>query len=139
MTAPLKAPSSGGANSRGRREWAVRALLLLAGIAAVAVDAASNLITGLQYDGYSFRDQAISELSAYDSPVRPAGVTWIALCYVLGIAFRCVFGSRQTAAMFCAGRPASVRRQRGHLPLQRSPDEFAWGWTPASTTRRASS
>jgi Protein of unknown function (DUF998) len=39
------------------------------------------------YDGYSFKDQAISELSAYPSPLRPLAVTWIALHNLLGIAF----------------------------------------------------
>jgi hypothetical protein len=67
---------------RTRRTW-----LLRAGIASVAVYAAGDLISGRSYAGYSFRDQAISELSAYGSPVRPQAVTWIAIHGLLGSAF----------------------------------------------------
>jgi hypothetical protein len=35
--------------------------LLLAGVFAVAVYAAGDVASGVLYDGYSFRDQAISE------------------------------------------------------------------------------
>jgi hypothetical protein len=45
--------------------------LLWAGIAAVVIYAAGDLISGLLYKGYKFRHQAISELTAYRSPVRP--------------------------------------------------------------------
>jgi hypothetical membrane protein len=62
-------------------------LLLLAGIAAVVVYAVGDVVSGVLYDGYSFRDQAISELSAYGSPVRPLAVGWIALHGLLGLAF----------------------------------------------------
>jgi len=65
----------------------LRDLLVVSGIAAVIVYAIGDLVSGLLYDGYSFRDQAISELSAYGSPVRPLAVTWIALHNLLGIAF----------------------------------------------------
>jgi hypothetical membrane protein len=61
--------------------------LLWAGIAAVAVYFIGDLVAGLLYSGYSFRDQAISELSAYGSPVRPLMVTVILLHDVLLIAF----------------------------------------------------
>jgi hypothetical protein len=44
---------------------------------AVGVYAVGDLLCGLLYDGYSFRDQAISELSAYGSPVRPLMVAFI--------------------------------------------------------------
>jgi hypothetical protein len=39
---------------------AVSRLLLLGGIAAVAVYGAGNRFSGLVYDGYSFRDRSIS-------------------------------------------------------------------------------
>ena len=67
---------------RRRRKW-----LLIDGIGAVGVYAVGDLLSGLLYEGYSFKDQAISELSAYGSPVRPLAVTWIALHNLLGIAF----------------------------------------------------
>jgi hypothetical protein len=51
--------------------------LLPAGIAAVAVYAVGDVLCGFLYNGYRFRDQAISELSAYGSPVRPLMVAVI--------------------------------------------------------------
>lgn len=51
--------------------------LLLAGIVAVGAYALGDLLSGLLYDGYSFRDQAISELTAIGSPVRPLMVAVI--------------------------------------------------------------
>jgi Protein of unknown function (DUF998) len=50
-------------------------VLLMAGIAAVGLYVMGDLLAGLLYDGYSFTDQAISELSAFGSPVRPLMVT----------------------------------------------------------------
>jgi hypothetical protein len=72
---------------RARRGQKLRDLFLVSGIAAVVVYAVGDLVSGQLYDGYSFRDQAISELSAYGSPVRPLAVTWIALHGLLGLAF----------------------------------------------------
>jgi hypothetical protein len=72
---------------RARRGRTRRTWLLRAGTAAVAVYAGGDLISGRSYEGYSFRDQAISELSAYGSPVRPEAVTWIAIHGLLAGAF----------------------------------------------------
>jgi len=80
-------------------------LLLLAGVVAVAAYAVGDLLSGLLYDGYSFRDQAISELSANGSPVRPTAVTWIAFHGVLGIAFGVALA---TAATFLLARLTNV-------------------------------
>lgn len=66
--------------------WTTRAgktLLLAGGILAAVLYAVGNLIAGLLYDGYSFRDQAISELSAYGSPVRPLMVVVIIVSNLL--------------------------------------------------------
>jgi hypothetical membrane protein len=46
-------------------------LLLIAGLVAVGVYALGDFLSGVLYEGYSFRDQAISELTAIGSPVRP--------------------------------------------------------------------
>ena len=51
--------------------------LLIAGVASVLVYGLADLISGLLYDGYSFKDQWISELTAFGSPVRPLMVTAI--------------------------------------------------------------
>lgn len=69
--------------ARSRGETA----LLAAGILAVAVYGVGDLVSGLLYRGYSFRDQAISELSAFGSPVRPLMVTFILSHALLMTAF----------------------------------------------------
>jgi hypothetical membrane protein len=51
--------------------------LLVAAIASVVVYGLGDLASGLLYDGYSHKDQWISELSAFGSPVRPLMVTAI--------------------------------------------------------------
>jgi hypothetical membrane protein len=62
-------------------------LLLLAAIPAVIVYGIGDLISGLLYDRYSFKDQAISELSAFGSPVRPLMATLILIHGALLLAF----------------------------------------------------
>ena len=61
--------------------------LLVAAIASVAVYGLGDLASGLLYDGYSYRDQWISELTAFGSPVRPLMVTAILLHGLLLAAF----------------------------------------------------
>lgn len=51
--------------------------LILGGIVSVVLYGLGDLASGLLYQGYSFRDQAISELSAFGSPVRPLMATVI--------------------------------------------------------------
>jgi hypothetical membrane protein len=62
-------------------------VLLMAGIAAVVVYVIGDLLSSFLYDGYSYLDQAISELSAFGSPVRPLMVTVILIHGVLVLAF----------------------------------------------------
>lgn len=62
-------------------------VLLMAGIAAVVVYMIGDPLSALLYDGYSYLDQAISELSAFGSPVRPLMVTVILIHCVLVLAF----------------------------------------------------
>ena len=69
------------------RADAVNTALLAAGILAVAVYGVGDLVSGLLYNGYSFRDQAISELSAFGSPVRPLMVTVILVHALLMLVF----------------------------------------------------
>lgn len=69
------------------RAEAVDRFLLTAGILAVAVYGVGDLVSGLLYNGYSFTDQAISELSAFGSPVRPLMVTVILTHALLMTAF----------------------------------------------------
>jgi hypothetical membrane protein len=65
------ADSCGEVMSRAWRSRTARKALLSAGIAAVGVYVVGDLLSGLLYEGYSFKDQWISELTARDSPVRP--------------------------------------------------------------------
>jgi Protein of unknown function (DUF998) len=62
-------------------------VLLMAGIAAVVVYVIGDLVSSLIYDGYSYIDQWISELTAFGSPVRPLMVTVILTHGVLLVAF----------------------------------------------------
>jgi len=59
----------------------------MAGIAAVVVYVIGDLLSALLYNGYSYLDQAISELSAFGSPVRPLMVTVILINGLLVLAF----------------------------------------------------
>jgi hypothetical membrane protein len=72
-----------GQSSKGMRTKA----LLTAGIAAVVVYAIGDVVLSLLYNGYSAKDQAISELSAFGSPVRPLMVTAILIHGVLLVLF----------------------------------------------------
>lgn len=59
----------------------------MAGIAAVVVYVIGDLLSALLYNGYSYLDQAISELSAFGSPVRPLMVPVILIHGLLVLAF----------------------------------------------------
>jgi hypothetical membrane protein len=73
--------------SRWWRGPVTNKVLLMAGIAAVVVYVIGDLLSSFLYDGYSYLDQAISELSAFGSPVRPLMVTVILIHGVLVLAF----------------------------------------------------
>ena len=79
--------SFGDAMSHWWRAPAAHKVQLVAGVAAVVVYAVGDVLSGLLYDGYSHRDQAISELSAFGSPVRPLMVTAILAHGVLLLAY----------------------------------------------------
>lgn len=82
--------SRGDAVSRRRAGRAVQRSLLLAAVAAmvvVVVYVFGDVVAGLLYPGYGYRDQAISELSAFGSPVRPLMVAGVLTHNVLLLAF----------------------------------------------------
>jgi hypothetical protein len=60
---------------------------LAAGVAAVVLYGIGDLVSGLLYEGYRFGDQAISELSAFGSPVRPLMMSVILVHGALVTAF----------------------------------------------------
>ena len=79
--------SGGDVISRWWRSRAVKKGLILAAVPAVVVYVITDVVSALLYNGYSFLDQAISELSAFGSPVRPLMVTAILTQAVLLLAF----------------------------------------------------
>ena len=66
----------------------VRRILLVCGILSPVLYAVSDLVAGMQWEGYSFRDQTISELAAIDAPSRPLFVVLLLLVYGLMVAFK---------------------------------------------------
>jgi hypothetical membrane protein len=64
-------------------------LLLGCGVVSSVLYAATDLLAGLRYDGYSFKSQAVSELSAAGAPTRPLVVAlftpYNALVMALGV------------------------------------------------------
>jgi len=53
-----------------------RRIALMCGIAASVLYIAMNVFIPMQWDGYSFASQAVSELSAIGAPTRPLWVKW---------------------------------------------------------------
>ena len=78
MTTATSATSSG--------ELTARKALLVAGILAAGTYVAGDVVSGLLYDGYSFTDQWISELTARGSAVRPLLLGVLTLHGLLGAA-----------------------------------------------------
>jgi len=64
-----------------------RKRLLIACVGSVVVYGLGDLASGLLYHGYSYKDQWISELSAFGSPVRPLMVTAILMHGLLLLVF----------------------------------------------------
>lgn len=77
----------GEAGLRWWRSPGVQRALVLAPLPAVAVYVAGDVLSSLLYGGYSYRDQWISELTAFGSPVRPLMVTVILVHGLLLLAF----------------------------------------------------
>lgn len=73
-----------------------RKILLLCGILSPALYASADLLAGIRWEGYSFRDQTISELAAIGAPSRPLFSALLVPVYVLLTAFG--IGVSQSAA-----------------------------------------
>ncbi len=61
--------------------------LLLCGVISPLLYALADALAGLRWDGYSFRDQTISELGAIGAPSRPVFAALLVLVYLLFTAF----------------------------------------------------
>jgi hypothetical membrane protein len=62
-------------------------LLLICGILSPVLYAVSDMLAGMQWEGYSFRDQTISELGAIGAPSRPLFAALLLVVYGLMVAF----------------------------------------------------
>ena len=79
--------SCGEVMSRWWRGRAAKKTLIAGAVAAVVLYVFGDVLSALLYDGYSYLDQAISELSAFGSPVRPLMVAVILTHNLLLLAF----------------------------------------------------
>ena len=66
---------------------ATRRMLLACGIAVPLLYAVADLVAGMQWKGYSFRDQTISELGAIGAPSRALFSVLLVVVYALMVAF----------------------------------------------------
>lgn len=64
-----------------------RRILLLCGVLSPILYGVADAIAGVLLDGYSFRDQVISELGAVGAPSRPLFSALLLVVYLLFIAF----------------------------------------------------
>src|SRR5688500_17309762 len=87
MDASLRAGPGSEIVLRWWRRPSTKKLVLIAAIPAVVVYTIGDVLSGVFYDGYSWADQAISELSAFGSPVRPLMLPIILVHNVLLLAF----------------------------------------------------
>lgn len=65
----------------------MQGILLRCGIASPVLYALADLLAGLRWHAYSFRDQTISELGAIGAPSRPLFATLLLIAYALLLAF----------------------------------------------------
>ncbi|UCE32582.1 MAG: DUF998 domain-containing protein [Burkholderiales bacterium] len=65
----------------------MRRVLLLCGVLSPLLYAVADALAGLRWEGYSFRDQTISELGAIGAPSRPLFAAMLVVVYLLFTAF----------------------------------------------------
>jgi hypothetical membrane protein len=65
----------------------VRKVLLICGILSPLLYAVSDALAGMRWEGYSFRNQTISELGAIGAPSRPLFSILLIVVYSLMVAF----------------------------------------------------
>ena len=99
MPAVQDVDSSGEVASDRMQHRRTTKLLLFAAIPAAVVYGVGDVVSGLRYDGYSFKDQAISELSAFGSPVRSLMATMILIhgALLLGFGIGILRAARRTS------------------------------------------
>jgi hypothetical membrane protein len=65
----------------------MRRALLFCGVISPLLYGVADTLAGLRWEGYSFRDQTISELGAIGAPSRPLFATLLVVVYLLFTAF----------------------------------------------------
>jgi hypothetical protein len=73
--------------SLGLEVTTVRRILLLCGVLSPLLYAVADALAGMRWEGYSFRDQTISELGAIGAPSRPLFSILLIPVYLLLVAF----------------------------------------------------
>src|SRR5215204_1013844 len=103
----MRVTQGGGAVAQpARRESLVRQVLLVCGIVSSILYAATDVLGGMRYEGYSFTSQAVSELMAVGAPseslVDPLFVAYGVLALAFGVG---VFreGVRRSRALLVSG------------------------------------
>jgi Protein of unknown function (DUF998) len=100
----------------------LRKILLGCGIVASVLWVVADVLAALRYEGYSYTDQTISELSAIDAPTRPllvaVGIPWSVLVIAFGVG---VWGA--------SGRNRALRVVAGLL-VGLGVLGFVWPFTP---------
>jgi hypothetical membrane protein len=123
--------SFGWRHANARRRF-IRDLPFAAGVVSSLVYVTADLLCGLQYVGYSFTDQVISELSAIGAPTASLWGAMLSVYAVLLAAF--------TAGVLCAAGDNQRLRRTGWLlvafvlsgplwsfvPMHRRGEEFTW-------------
>lgn len=95
-----------------------RKVLLVCGILSSLLYVAMNIFVAMQYQGYSFASQTVSELSAIDAPTRPLWVP-LGIAYTLLVA---VFG----LGVWESAGPNRPLRVLGGLLIVSGIIGFAW-------------
>jgi hypothetical protein len=121
------------AQSTGARSGRiVQQILLLAGVLSSLVYVTADILCGLNYPGYSFTDQVISELSAIGAPTTALWVQLLQLFAVLFAAFTIgvVRGSRGNRRLRLTGWLLVTFVLSGPLwsfvPMHQRGDVFTW-------------
>lgn len=83
----------------------LRRILLLCGVLSPLLYAVADILAGLRWEGYSFRDQAISELGAIGAPSRSRFGALLLPTYLLLTAFGVGVWSGMEAPRIEAGLP----------------------------------
>jgi hypothetical protein len=87
-----------------RLDW--RKLLLACGVASILLYVGMDVLASLLYDGYSYKDQTISELSAIDAPTRsfwlPLGLIYTLLVIAFGVGVWRTAGDRRALRIVAA-------------------------------------